>query len=36
MWMGAMEKGVLLILYIMNIAQVTSREGIVIQVTVSI
>ncbi len=28
-WMGAVEKDVLLILYIMNITQVTSRGGIV-------
>ncbi len=29
MWMGAVEKDVLLILYIMSITQVTSRRGIV-------
>ncbi len=29
MWMGAVEKDVLLILFIMSITQVTSRRGIV-------
>jgi len=28
-WMGAVEKDVLLILYIMSIAQVTGRVGVV-------
>ncbi len=29
MWMGAVEKDVLLILYIMSITQLTNRGGIV-------
>jgi len=35
MWMGAVKKDVLFILYVISIA-VTSKGGIVIQVTVSI
>ncbi len=29
MWMGAVEKDVLLILYVLSIAQVTSKGGVV-------